>query len=881
MNRSDSMPKAYDPRATEPRIYAKWESAGAFRARPNPDKTPFTIMIPPPNVTGILHMGHALDNALQDTMIRFRRMQGREALWQPGTDHAGIATQNAVEKALREEGKTRHDLGREAFVERVWQWKEEKGGHILKQLRILGASCDWDRTRFTMDEGLSAAVTEVFVRLYEDGLIYRGEYIVNWCPRCHTALSDEEVEHTQEDSKLWHVRYPIKGEPGAFVTVATTRPETLLGDTAVAIHPGSPRTAHLKGKAAILPFLGRELPIIEDDYVEAEFGAGALKVTPAHDPNDFEIGKRHGLASVAMLDEEGRVNGNGGEFAGLDRYEARRRIVARLEEMGLLEKVEAHPNAVGRCHRCNTVIEPRLSTQWFVRMKPLAGPALEAYRQGEVRFIPEHWGKTYTHWMENIRDWVISRQLWWGHRIPVWYCDGCGKEIVSRTEPAACPECGGGNLRRDPDVLDTWFSSWLWPFSTLGWPDRSPDLEYFYPTDWLTTGPDIIFFWVARMIMAGLRFTGSVPFSEVYLHGIVRDEKGRKMSKSLGNSPDPIDIIEEYGADALRFTMIALTPVGQDVQFSARKTELGRNFANKIWNAARFLLMNLEDFDPEAEKAEPDFADRWILSRLDRATAETTRALSENRFSDAAWLLYDFFWKEYCDWYLEFAKARLYGEDAPARNRARATALAAMRDALSLLHPFFPFLTEAIWEFLPGGPALLIRAGWPEPGGGRDEASEGEMAVLQGVIAAIRNMRAEMNVPPSVQVPVVVKAGAEPAGVLERGGAYLRALARVERFTVAADAAKPARSASAVVEGIEIHLPLEGLIDLDAERQRLEKKSAELEKGIRAADGKLANENFVSRAPAEVVASERERRESMAADLTVVRRNLAALTGEE
>ncbi len=874
------MPKTYDPRATEPRIYARWEEAGAFAARPNPDKHPFTIMIPPPNVTGILHMGHALDNALQDTMIRFRRMQGFEALWQPGTDHAGIATQNAVERALRDEGKTRHDLGREAFVERVWQWKEEKGGHILRQLRTLGASADWDRARFTMDDGLSAAVAEVFVRLYEKGLIYRGNYIVNWCPRCHTALSDEEVEHTQEQSKLWYVRYPLKDEPGRFVTVATTRPETMLGDTAVAINPESPRTAHLRGKTAVLPFIERELPIVEDAYVEADFGAGALKVTPAHDVNDFEIGKRHDLPAVTVLDEEGKVNENGGEFRGLDRYEARKRIVARLEEMGLLEKIEENPNALGRCHRCNTVVEPRLSTQWFVRMKPLAEPALAAHRNGDVRFIPEHWGKTYTHWLENIRDWVISRQLWWGHRIPVWYCDGCGKEIVARTAPEACPDCGESEPRQDPDVLDTWFSSWLWPFSTLGWPTETPDLAYFYPTRWLTTGPDIIFFWVARMIMAGIEFTGAVPFREVYLHGIVRDEKGRKMSKSLGNSPDPIDIIQEYGADALRFTLIALTPTGQDVQFSAQKCELGRNFANKIWNANRFLLMNLEDYDPRAETAEPDLADRWILSRLDRVIGSVSRALEENRFSDAAWALYDFFWKETCDWYLELAKTRLYGDDLPARRRAQGTAVTVMREGLALLHPLYPFLTEEIWAFLPGGPDALIRARWPEPAGRLDEAAEREMALLQGAVIAIRNMRAEMNVPPGSRVSVVVKAGAEAASVLERGRAFLESLARVESMTVGPDLAKPPQSASAVFEGTEIHLPLKGLIDLEAEGRRLEKKRDELTRGIEAADRKLANQQFVDRAPAEVVAAERERRESMAADLEAVERNRAALLDE-
>jgi valyl-tRNA synthetase len=875
------MPKAYDPKEHESVIYGTWEASGAFRARPDAEKTPYTIMIPPPNVTGILHMGHVLDNALQDSMIRFRRMQGYEALWQPGTDHAGIATQNVVEKALREEGKTRHDLGREAFVKRVWAWREEKGGYILKQLRRLGASCDWERTRFTMEPDLSAAVATVFVRLYDKGLIYRGEYIVNWCPRCLTAISDEEVDHQDEPSKLWYIRYPLEDDDGGYVTVATTRPETMLGDTAVAINPSSEKTAHLRGKMAVLPFIGRALPIIEDDYVEADFGAGALKVTPAHDVNDFEIGRRHDLEVVNVLTEDAHINDNGGEFAGLDRMEARKKIVERLDAMGLLEKIEDNPNKVGRCHRCHTIIEPRISKQWFVKMKPLAEPALAAYEAGEVRFIPEHWGKTYTHWLTNVRDWVISRQLWWGHRIPVYYCDGCEAEIAAETAPAACPKCKGKELRQDPDVLDTWFSSWLWPFSTLGWPQETEDLKYFYPTNWLTTGPDIIFFWVSRMIMAGLEFTGTVPFSQVYLHGIIRDGQGRRMSKSLGNSPDPIDIIDTYGADALRFTMIALTPMGQDVKYDAEKTELGRNFANKIWNASRFLLMNLEDYDAEAAMAEPEAADRWILSRLDRVTETATAAMEENRFSDAAWALYDFTWKEYCDWYLEFAKARLYGEDAAARARARTTGLTALRRTLGLLHPFFPFLTERIWEYLPGSEGLLMTANWPEAEGPADPAAEAEIERVQAAITAVRNMRAEMNVNPGLQVPVVIRADAETQAALEAGEPYLKTLAKVERVTVAPDAAKPSRSASAVTGGMEVYLPLEGLIDLEAERQRLEKKQAELAKGLAAVEKKLGNQQFVSRAPAEVVEAEKERKERLTGDLDVVERNLASLTEED
>jgi valyl-tRNA synthetase len=873
-----SMPKAYDPKEHEGRIYALWEQSGAFHAEPNPKRKPFTIMIPPPNVTGILHMGHVLNNSLQDVLIRARRMQGYEALWQPGTDHAGIATQNVIEKELRKEGKSRHDLGRDAFLERVWAWKEEKGTYILQQLRRLGASCDWERARFTMEPALSEAVTHVFVSLYEKGLVYRGTYIVNWCPRCHTAISDEEVNHVEQSGHIWHIRYPLEDGSG-HVTVATTRPETMLGDTAVAIHPDGPKTRHLKGKTAVLPFLNRRLPIIEDAYVDPEFGAGALKVTPAHDPNDFELGKRHGLEEITIFTEDAKVNESGGEFQGLDRFEARKKIVERLESMGLLEKVEDHTLAIGRCQRCDTIIEPRISTQWFVRMKPLGDRALEAYRRGEVTFVPERWGKVYTHWLENLRDWVISRQLWWGHRIPVYYCDACGKEIAAREAPPACPGCGAGSLRQDPDVLDTWFSSWLWPFTTLGWPKDTPELRYFYPTHWLATDPDIIFFWVARMIMAGLEFTGKVPFPTVYIHGTVRDTKGRRMSKSLGNSPDPIELMDTYGADALRFSMVALTPLGADVQFDAKKTELGRNFANKIWNASRFLLMNLEDYDPSGSEnmAPLDVADRWILSRLDEVTSEVSRGLDDDRFGETAWVLYDFMWKEVCDWYLELAKVRLYGKDAAARRRAQATALVVFETTLALLHPYLPFLTEVIWSYLPGQRGLLIRAAWPDSKARRDEAAEREIAVLRTAVTSIRNIRADMNVPPGSEVKVLVRSEGEPASMLIRGEAYVRSLAKVGALSVAADAAKPPRSAAAVAESMEIYMPLEGLVDLEVERQRLEKKRDEVEKGLKAVNAKLRNQDFIARAPAEVVKAETERRDQLAASLAAVERNLASL----
>jgi valyl-tRNA synthetase len=878
------LPKSYDPAQVEGRIYQTWSDAGAFRARVNPAKTPFTIMIPPPNVTGILHMGHVLDNTIQDVVIRFRRMQGHEALWQPGTDHAGIATQNVVEKKLREEGTTRQALGREAFVDRVWKWRDEYGGVIIRQLQRLGASCDWERQRFTMDEGLSRAVEHVFLKLYDKGLIYRGHYIVNWCPRCQTALSDEEVEHVEVDGRLHWVTYPFEVGGTEGITVATTRPETILGDVAVAVNPADERYTALVGRTVYVPFVNRAVPIIADDYVEKDFAAGALKVTPAHDINDFELGKRHNLTPITVIDGQARMTAEAGEFVGLDRIDARKAVVKKLGEMGLLVKVENHRMSLGHCHRCDTVIEPLLSKQWFVKMKPLAEPAVAALEEGRLRFVPEHWNKVYLNWMTNIRDWCISRQLWWGHRIPVYYCDADGTPHAGHGAPAACTQCGGGAFTQDPDVLDTWFSSWLWPFSTLGWPEENEDVEYFYPTQYLTTGPDIIFFWVARMVMAGIEFTGKVPFPVVYLHGIVRDDQGRKMSKSLGNSPDPLDLMDRYGADALRYTMILLTPTGQDVLFSEKKCEVGRNFANKIWNASRLALANLEGYDPAAadlSKLPLEEVDRWILTRLDETVAQVTQNLDNFRYNEAARDAYEFAWGEFCDWYLEFAKRRFYGDPGPARTAAQAVTVHVLGTLLHLLHPFLPYITEELWSALPGGgDGLLIRRPWPAARpDSRDAAATAAVAHVQQVITAIRNLRTEMNVPPGREVTVVLHAPAKESGILDRLSGYVRSLARVGDLTVSADAPRPKVAAAAVVGETEVFLSLEGAVDLDAEKARLSKELEKVEKLAESVEKKLKNEDFVRKAPAEVVKAEEERLALLRDTRARLAKNLDVLSG--
>ena len=886
------IPKIYDPKKVEDRLYQFWLEKNYFHAEVDPKKEPYTIVIPPPNVTDILHMGHAYNNTLQDILIRFHRMKGFEALWLPGTDHAGIATQNVVERRLlQEEGLTRHDLGREKFVERVWQWREKYGGLIINQLKKLGASCDWSRTRFTMDEAYSRAVREVFVRLYEKGLIYRGKYIINWCPRCHTALSDEEVIHKDEAGHLWYIKYPVK-DSDRFITVATTRPETMLGDTAVAVHPDDPRYKDLIDKKAILPILNREIPIIADEQVDPEFGTGAVKVTPAHDPNDFEIGQRHKLPSIVIMDTEGKMNENAGKYQGMERFACREQLVKDLQEQGLLEKVEPHQHAVGHCQRCDTVVEPYFSEQWFVKIKPLAEKALAAVREGDIRFIPEKWTKVYENWMTNIRDWCISRQLWWGHRIPVYYCEDCGHQMVKREKPEICEKCGSTHIRQDEDVLDTWFSSWLWPFATLGWPEKTPDLEYFYPTSALVTAQDIIFFWVARMIMAGLEFMGEKPFGDVYIHGIIRDEQGRKMSKSLGNGIDPLQMVEKYSADAVRFSLIMLTSEGQDINLSESKFEMGRNFSNKIWNAFRFLMMNAgqnlldSEFDPakNISVSAAELSDLWILSRTQSVIQSVTQSLEKYKFNEALTTFYNFFWHDFCDWYLELIKPRLYAEaNADAKKWVLNLAFWVLKVAVRLLHPIMPFITEEIWQAVrtPADVESIVVAPWPAVAETlKNGDAEERMAFLQDFIGAIRNIRSEMNVPPSRKARVIVtdlQSGQEE--VLKANQSYVFHLAGVENLEFAARAENLKQVASAVVQGAELYVPLEGLIDLDKERERLKKEITRLENLLRQVTKKLENANFVSRAPAQVVEKERQKQQAYQIDLEKLRRNLASLEG--
>ncbi len=911
------IPKTYNPAEVEERWYPFWEARGFFKGRVNPGKKPYTIVIPPPNITGILTMGHVLNNTIQDVFIRWRRMQGYETLWMPGTDHAGIATQNVVEKSLIREGTNRHELGREKFLARVWEWKKEYGGTIIRQLRRLGTSCDWERERFTMDEGLSRAVQEMFVRLYEKKLIYRGKYIVNWCPKDHTAISDDEVNHTEQQSNLWHIRYPLV-DSEEWAVVATTRPETMLGDTAVAVNPSDERYRHLIGRRLRLPLTDREIPIIADDSVDAAFGTGMVKVTPAHDPNDFLICQRynenvdtaHRMVPITILDTSARTNDAVPEkYRSLDRFDARKAVVADLEAGGFLVKTEPYTNNVGRCYRCDTVIEPYLSDQWFVKMKPLAQEALSVVQDGTIRFYPERWVKTYEHWMTNIRDWCISRQLWWGHRVPVWYCVGddackleCREPIVARRAPASCPHCGSTNLRQDEDVLDTWFSSWLWPFSTLGWPDDTKDLRYFYPTDTLVTGPDIIFFWVARMIMAGLEVTGDipaadgsrrasresiVPFRHVYFTSIIRDAQGRKMSKSLGNSPDPVEVIREYGADALRFTIVYLAPLGQDVLYSNEKCEMGRNFANKIWNAGRFLLMNagetgVPDVTPELPDAHADLADRWILSRYHSTAVALNEALEKFEINNASKILYDFVWHDFCDWYVEMVKGRLYGDAPPeVRSAVLGRAIMVYEETMKLLHPFMPFLTEELWQNLrPRGEGRSIMVSeFPKGDRSRiDTATEAEMSFVQDCINSIRNIRGELSVPPSKEISLLVRFDDPSASaVLMKYEGYFRRLARVSGIREHLSPGKPPQSAGAVVRGGEIFVPLEGLIDLSAERARIEKELNHVAGMFENTSKKLLNASFVEKAPQQIVDQERAKLESFKTTMEKLRSSLEAL----
>jgi valyl-tRNA synthetase len=899
------LPKTYNPADVEDKWYQHWESNGLFHAAVNNKKKPYTVVIPPPNITGILTMGHVLNNTIQDVLIRWKRMRGYEACWVPGTDHAGIATQNAVEKALANEGTNRHALGREKFVERVWEWREEYGHTIIKQLRKLGASCDWDRERFTMDEGLSEAVKEVFVRMFDKGLVYRGKYIVNWCPFHQTALSDDEVDFAETNGNLYYVKYQIEGM-NEFCVVATTRPETILGDTAICVHPKDERYKHLIGRTAILPIVGRRLPIIADDYIDSSFATGMMKVTPAHDPNDFLLGQRHNLPQVNILDEKGHMNeAVPKQYEGLDRFECRKRLIKDLDAKGILLKVEPHIHNVGKCYRCGTVIEPYLSDQWFVRMKPLAKPALRVVQNEIIRFHPDRWVKVYENWMNNIRDWCISRQIWWGHRIPVYYAPD-GTYAAARTESEARKKLGISDttkLRQDEDVLDTWFSSWLWPFSTLGWPKQNDDLRYFNPTDALVTAPDIIFFWVARMIMANMEFLKGepgkngkprtsdeelVPFRDVYFTSVIRDMQGRKMSKSLGNSPDPLDVINEYGADALRFTVAFLAPLGQDVLFSSEKCEIGRNFANKIWNAGRFLLLNKSelcgntslnlDTLPSAHK---DLADRWILSRLGGAIRNFEAALENFDLNDASKILYDFIWHDFCDWYVELVKTRFYGDEpAEVKEVVVTRALWIYDQALRMLHPMMPFVTEELWQHLTDRRGeSLIKAVFPGVANLSLEAkTEEEMAFVQEVINAVRNIRGENNIAPSKSIRLQVRAvAAEKGDIFKTYAKYLDKLARVESIEMISPGTKPKLASSAVVGGTEIFVPLEGLVDVNAERARLEKEVARLGGLVAGIEKKLANTSFVERAPKDVVEKEREKLVNFNSNITKLQSSLEHL----
>jgi valyl-tRNA synthetase len=869
------MQTRYDPKSAESKWYSYWLDKGLFTPKQR-EGEPFVIVMPPPNITGMLTIGHVLNLSLQDVLIRWNMVSGRECLWLPGKDHAGIATQNVVERQLAEEGETRYSVGRDRFTELVWEWKAQMDQKITEQIGHLGYACDWERERFTMDDRLSLAVRTAFVTLFKQGLIYRGEYVINSCPRCLTTLADEEVEREDAAGKLYYVRYPF--EDGGHISVATTRPETMLGDVAVAVNPGDDRYRAVWDKTAVLPIMERRIPIIKDDFVDPEFGTGAVKVTPAHDADDFLMGQRHGLKRIVVIDQKGMMTEDAGDFSGLDRFEARKRIVDRLQQEGLLEKVTDYDYSLGRCYRCSTPVEPYLSSQYFVKMGPLAEPAIDVVRKGRVRFHPERWAKVYFNWMENIRDWCISRQLWWGHRIPVWYCDSCDQMISEMTDPTECPSCGGG-VKREEDVLDTWFSSWLWPISTLGWPNETDDLKRYYPTSVLVTAPDIIFFWVARMIMAGLHFNGDIPFRDVYLHGLIRDEFGRKMSKSLGNSPDPSDLIAKYGADALRFTIISLTPRGSDILFAERQIEMGRNFANKVWNAARLIKTATEG----TEIAEPDMdhlelCDRWMLSRTGEATERITGYNNGFEVNQAAKAVYDFIWHEFCDWYLEIAKDRLYGDSEQAKKQAGAIAGMVLRQALKLLHPVMPFLTEEIWNVLgfTGGSIVeeVVAGGEQFP---HDPEAVSVMDTVIGVVEVVRNIRGEMGVHPSANIALYLDFSGSPDvrdGLLG-AGSYIVKLARVSEINEGKPSDADGPVATGIVRGIEVAVPLGDVIDVDVEKARLTKELRRVEGLLEKANTRIENEEFVSKAPPEIVAKERERIEQLTETASKLRGNLS------
>ncbi len=859
----DALTKVYEPRAAEAKWYQYWLDNDYFHAADSSSKKPFSIVIPPPNVTGMLHMGHALNNVLQDICVRYKRMQGYNALWMPGMDHAGIATQNVVEQELAKEGLTRHDLGREKFIERVWEWKAKYGGVIIHQLKRLGCSCDWARERFTMDEGLSRAVREVFVRLYNDGLIYQGDYIVNWCPRCRTAISDLEVEYHQEAGHLWSIRYPfVEGEGG--IVVATTRPETMLGDTAVAVNPNDGRYKDLIGREVILPLMNRRIPVIADDYVTMEFGSGAVKITPASDPNDFAMAGRHQLEIIRIMDDNAVINKHGGIYEGQDRYECRRNVIRDLETGGYLVGTEPYAHNIGQCYRCKTDIEPAVSRQWFVKIGPLAREAMAAVVKGKTRIIPSSWEATYFEWMNNIRDWCISRQIWWGHRIPVWNCEGCGKVIVASHDPDRCPDCGSKKLRQEEDVLDTWFSSGLWPFSTLGWPEKTEALKTFYPTSLLVTGFDILFFWVARMMMMGLYVMKDVPFRDVYLHALVRDENGEKMSKSKGNSIDPLEMMDRFGTDAFRFTLAAFTAQGRDVRMSEERIEGYKYFINKIWNATRFSMMNLEDCpaDTDVRREDESIADRWIKARLNRTIAEVIRGLDEYRFNDATAAVYQFVWHEFCDWYLELIKPVLYGkEDTAARRAAQKTLMVVLTTSLKLLHPFMPFLTEEIWQTLVADGSSIMVSPFPETVETMsDPGAEGEMALIMEVITRIRNIRGEMNVAPSLKLKANLAVPADDLqATLEKGRVYIMNLANLETLSIGGEMTEPKGAATAVAGPVHVYLFLAGVIDVAGEETRLQKEIARVDKDLAIVSRKLANPEFLAKAAESVVKKEQEK----------------------
>ncbi len=881
MTEEHNIPKVYDPASVEKKWYEFWEKNRYFHAEPEPGKKPFSIVIPPPNITGKLHMGHALDNTLQDILIRWHRMMGDNTLWMPGYDHAGLATQIKVEEVLKkEEGKTRFDLGREEFVKRVWAWKEEYGDRIINQLKCLGISCDWERKRFTMDEGCSRAVRETFVSLFEKGLIYKGTRITNWCVNCHTALSDIEVEHEDTPGHLWYVRYPVVGEEDTYLTIATTRPETIPGDTAVAVNPEDERYAKLIGKTLRLPILNREIPVIADSYVDTKFGTGAVKITPSHDPNDYEMGLRHNLPEIVVIGKDGVMTEEAGPFAGLERYECRKQIVARLKEEGYLVKIEEHSHAVGHCQRCHNIVEPLVSTQWFVKMQPLVKAAVDCVTDGRTQFVPERFTKNYTGWMENIHDWCISRQIWWGHRIPVWYCDDCGEMSASRTDLEKCPKCGSTHIHQDEDALDTWFSSALWPFSTMGWPDNTELLKQFYPTSVLVTGYDIIFFWVARMLIMGMEFMKEIPFEKVFIHGLVRDSQGRKMSKSLGNGIDPLEVIEKYGADTLRFMLITGNTPGNDMRFYWERVEGTRNFANKIWNASRFALMNMEGYDKDAELAPYTLADKWILSRLQDTIKDVTGLLERFELGEAGRAIYDFIWSEVCDWYIEIAKPRLYNKEAAAERATAQHVLATVLvSAMKLLHPYMPFITEEIYQCLPHEAESIMISKWPVADENLiDPEAERGMNAIMDSIKAIRNMRAEVNANPGKKIPAIMLVSEDLREVVANNDSYIKLLGGIDNLELRPlNGEKPENAMAAVVTGIEVYLPLAGLIDVEKENQRLSKELAAMEKDLQRAGGKLNNAGFLAKAPEDVIAKERAKYEELSGKIEAVKKRMAYL----